>query len=296
MPKPKSKSRQIAEKTIYATFQILKEHGAMPGKEVLDNLRERLSFDEYEKHVFEKTGYVRWESVLHFYTINCMKAGLMAKENRLWNLTEEGEKAISLGPERLFDLARERYKEWSESEDHKKDKPEEEEPEEVILSQQSILDQFEEKAFDGIREFIMKKTPYEFQDLVSYLLVAMGYFISHVADKGPDGGIDIIAYTDPLGTKEPRLIVQVKHRPESKVPSDDIQKLVGTMKRNSDVGIFVTSGQFSSIAIREARTSHKHIELIDYARFIILWQEHYHKMNDEQRNALPLKAIHFLGE
>lgn len=86
------------------------------------------------------------------------------------------------------------------------------------------------------------------------------------------------------------------HPPAFDHSYDDIQKLVGTMKRSSDVGIFVTSGQLSSIAIREARTSHKHIDLIDYARFIILWQEHYHKMNDEQRNALPLKAIHFLGE
>ncbi len=296
MIKKKSKSRQIAEKTIFATFQVLKEFGALTGKEVIEQIRLRLQFDDYEKHVFEKTGYVRWESVLHFYTINCMKAGLMVKENKLWNLTEEGEAAIKLGPEKLFDLAQQRYKQWSASTDTGKAKTEEEESEEVLLSRQSILQQFEEKAFDGIREFIMGKSPYEFQDLVSYLLVAMGYFISHIAEKGPDGGIDIIAYTDPLGTKEPRLIVQVKHRPEAKVPSDDIQKLVGTMKRSSDVGIFVTSGQFSSVAIKEARTSHKHIELIDYARFIVLWQEHYHKMNDEQRNALPLKAIHFLGE
>jgi restriction system protein len=148
---------------------------------------------------------------------------------------------------------------------------------------------------EGIRQHILQKTPYEFQKMVSYLLEAMNYFIAHVAEKGPDGGIDIIAYSDPLGTKEPRLIVQVKHRPDDSVPAEDIQKLIGTMKRASDVGIFVTSGQFSKPAKNEARTSHKHIELIDFGRFIKLWQEHYLKMSDVQKNALPLRAIYFLG-
>ena len=296
MSKPKSASRLIAEKTIFAAFQILKEHGPLPAKEVIEKIRNKVSFNDYETHIYGKTGYTRWVSILHFYTIDCMKAGLMVKENGLWILTAEGEKSIALGPEKVFDLAKAKYREWSNNREAIKEETLEVEVElDSEQNQQAILNQFEEKAFEGIREFVLKKTPYEFQNLVSHLLSAMGYFISHVADKGPDGGIDIIAYNDPLGTKEPRLIVQVKHRPEQKVPSEDIQKLVGTMKRASDVGIFVTSGQFSSVAIKEARTSHKHIELIDFGRFIILWQEHYNKMNDEQRNSLPLKAIYFLG-
>lgn len=296
MAKSKSASRIIAEKTIFATFQILKKNGATPGKEVVEMIRKTVEFSEYETHIYEKTGYVRWESILHFYTIDCMKAGLLQKENGLWSLTIEGEKAISLGAEKLFDTAKAKYREWSNNREISNDDIVSKENDlDINQNQLAILSQFDEKANEGIREFILKKTPYEFQNLVSYLLSAMGYYISHIADKGPDGGIDIIAYTDPLGTKEPRLIVQVKHRPEQKVPSEDIQKLVGTMKRNSDVGIFVTSGQFSGPAIKEARTSHKHIELIDFGRFIKLWQENYSRLNDEQRNALPLKAIYFLG-
>ncbi|MBW4891568.1 restriction endonuclease [Mucilaginibacter sp. HMF5004] len=122
----------------------------------------------------------------------------------------------------------------------------------------------------------------------------MGYHISHTANKGKDGGIDIIAYNDPLGTKPPRMVVQVKHRPTSTVPSDDIQRLAGTMKRDSDVGIFVTSGDFSSPAKNEARTMGKHIELIDFERFIELWTEYYSRMDDKQKNLLPLRPIYFL--
>jgi restriction system protein len=296
MIKQKAGTRVIAEKTIYAVFLILRDAGPLPGKEVIDTIKKTVSFSEYENYIYAKTGYVRWQSVLHFYTIDCMKAGLLIKENGIWSLTQEGINAIELGPEKLFELSRAKYKEWSNNRENVKQDIIEKDPElHEGQNQLAILNQFEDKAAEGIRECILNKTPYEFQNLVSYLLSAMGYFISHIAEKGPDGGIDIIAYTDPLGTKEPRLIVQVKHRPEAKVPSEDIQKLVGTMKRSSDVGIFVTSGQFSTPATKEARSSHKHIELIDFGRFIKLWQEHYHKMNDEQRNGLPLKAIYFLG-
>ena len=91
----------------------------------------------------------------------------------------------------------------------------------------------------------------------------MGYHISEVAQKGPDGGVDIIAYTDPLGAQQPRILVQVKHKPETSIPPAEIQQLAGAMKRPSDVGIFATSGNFSSNAKKEARNSGQHIELIE---------------------------------
>ncbi|HJP64179.1 MAG TPA: restriction endonuclease [Mucilaginibacter sp.] len=122
----------------------------------------------------------------------------------------------------------------------------------------------------------------------------MGYYISHISPKGKDGGIDIIAYNDPLGTKPPRMIVQVKHRPNTPVPSEDIQKLAGTMKRETDVGIFVTSGVFSKPAKNEARNLNKHIELVDFNKFMELWAEYYSKIEDKYRNILPLRPVYFL--
>jgi restriction system protein len=296
----KSKSQQIAEKTIFATFKILKEAGGeMRGKDVVDKIRETVSFDEYESYRYEKTGYIRWESILHFYTIDCMKAGFLRKNKGTWILTEEGEKAIKLGQEKLMATATKLYREWDGK--RKKGAIEEGILEEDITevntsqAQKAILSQYEEEAYNGIRNFIVSKNPYEFQDLVAGLLISMGYYISDIAQRGPDGGIDIIAFTDPLGTKQPRIIVQVKHRPNDNVSSDEVQKLAGTLKRNTDVGIFVTSGTFSKPAIKEARESREHIELIDFNRLTSLWQEYYVKMNDEQKNQLPLHPIYFLG-
>lgn len=295
-----SKSTKIARKTVYETFKILKEAGGeMRGKEVIENISARVEFDDYEKHRFEKTGYIRWQSILHFYTIDCMKAGFMRKQKGIWYLTEEGEEAINLGPEKLLEVVTKKYREWHAREKLKEDKNavddndlEEEDPDQ---KQTALLEQYESQALEGIREFIISKNPYEFQDLAAILLKSMGYHISFVSPKGRDGGIDIIAYTDPLGVKPPRIIVQVKHRPNDKISSDDIQRLSGTMKRGSDVGIFITSGGFSTYAVAEARSTDKHIELIDFERFVTLWQQYYTNMSDEEKNQLPLHPIYFLG-
>ena len=294
----KSKSQKIAEKTIFAAFKILKDAGGeMRGKDVVDRIRETVSFDEYENHRYEKTGYIRWESIMHFYTIDCIKAGFLRKNKGNWILTEEGEKALKLGPEKLLSTASKLYREWDDK--RKKETVEEDidgfNEDDSSQVQKSIISQYEDEAFNGIRNFIINKNPYEFQDLVAALLRAMGYYISEIAQRGPDGGIDIIAYTDPLGTRQPRIIVQVKHRPNDSVSSDEVQKLAGTLKRNTDVGIFVTSGSFSKPAIKEARESREHIELIDFNRLTSLWQEYYPKMDDEQKNILPLHPIYFLG-
>ena len=294
----KSKSQQIAEKTIFAAFNILKEAGGeMRGKDVVNKIRETVQFDDYENHRYGKTGYVRWESIMHFYTIDCIKAGYLRKHKGTWFLTEEGEKAMKLGSEKLLTTATKLYREWDSNrkkEDLSNDIEDftEENNNQV---QKSLISQYEDEAFNGIRDFVIGKNPYEFQDFVAELLRAMGYFISEVAQRGPDGGIDIIAYTDPLGTRPPRIIVQVKHRPNDSISSDEVQKLAGTLKRNSDVGIFVTSGNFSKPAIKEARESREHIELIDFNRLISLWQEYYSRLNDEQKNLLPLHPIYFLG-
>lgn len=301
MPRAKSRSKVIAEKTIFTAFKILQENGGeLRGKDVVEKIRETLEFNEYEKHRYEKTGYIRWESILHFYTIDCMKAGYLRKSKGVWILTNEGEEAIKLGAEKLLSTATKIYREWDAKRKKEKSELETEDDIEEIKTdkgqaQQARIDQLEENAISGIRDFILRKNPYEFQDLVASLLNAMGYHISEIAKRGPDGGIDIIAYNDPLGTTQPRIIVQVKHKPTTNISSDEIQKLAGTLKRTSDVGIFVTSGDFSKPAEKEARNSREHIELIGFDRFVSLWTEYYYKLNDEQKNMLPLHPIYFLG-
>ena len=298
-----SPSKAVAAKTIYETFKILKaEGGDLPGKEVIDRIRQNVQFNDWEKEVYQKTGYVRWEAILHFYTVDCAKAGYLRKSKGVWYLTPEGEQAMKLGPVGLLEAASAAYKKW--------DAKRKAEVKDVIESSgdnvdvdvididkiQSIqIEKLEQEATSGIKDFINQKNPYEFQDLVAALLRAMNYYTSFIAQKGRDGGIDIIAYQDPLGIEKPRIKVQVKHYPENPISVDVIRSLKGLINHGEEVGLVVTSGRFTNEAERFAREANVHIKLINGEELISLWQEYYSKMPDEDKSLLPLQAIYFLG-
>lgn len=104
--------------------------------------------------------------------------------------------------------------------------------------------------------------PYDFQNLVAALLRAMDYHVLWVAPPGPDRGIDMIAYTDPLGTSRPRIKVQVKRQATSKIDAHGLRAFIGTLA-GEDVGIYVSAGGFTSEAERESRSEARHVTLID---------------------------------
>lgn len=291
-------SKQTAVKTIYEAFKILKQSGGqLQGRELIDRIRNTIKFSELEMERL-KSGYIRWESVFQFYSVDSVKAGFITKNKGIWYLTPQGEKAMELGPIKLVDEASRGYWQWrSENKETKSqngDKLVEIESNTLQLQKEVILPTIEEQANTGIKDYINSKSWVEFQDLVAALLRAMKYFTPFVAPKGRDGGVDIIAYTDPLGAGIPRLKVQVKHKPDSSVPADDIRSLTGILK-DGDVGLFVTSGRFTNDAERTARDSHKHIKLLDIDNFIELWQEFYPQLKDEEKNLLPLHKVYFLG-
>jgi restriction system protein len=121
----------------------------------------------------------------------------------------------------------------------------------------------------------------------------MGYYTPFVAPKGKDGGIDIVAYRDPLGTESPRIKVQVKHREKTPAAVTEVRQLMGLLQKSGDVGMVVSSGGFTADAKLTARDAHVHVELIDLERFIELWQQFYPRLTDEDKQLLPLRAILF---
>lgn len=274
---------------------VLKEHGgSLQSKEVLHLLRDRLKPNEYELERFEKSGYVRWESVLHFYSINLKKAGWLRKQKGYWTITPEGEEALKLPPLELFNKAKTAYVEWRKA--HPKEAEPEVAEEPVESTAYSItLEQAESNATAGIEEYVRNLNPYDFQDVVAALLRAMGFHIPFVAPKGKDGGVDIVAYKDPLGAEPPRIKVQVKHRREKCGPQT-VRELLGVIRKEGEVGLIVSSGGFTTDAIVEMQKSPVHIEAIDLSNLIALWQEHYIKLDEEDKKLLPLRWIAFLEE
>jgi restriction system protein len=288
-----SPSRQLAAKVIFAAFQILKEKGGeAPGREVVAEVGRRVQLDDWAKAIFEKTGYIRWQSLLHLFSIDCTKAGYLLKKKGIWYLTSEGETALTLGEVGLLNAAVAAYRRWKGEQRLADSKEDQDVSDQTEKSQEATIQDIEQIAIEGLKKEIGRKNAYEFQDLVAALLRGMGYYTPFTAPQGKDGGVDVIAYRDPLGTVSPRIKVQVKHR-ESAASVQEVRQLMGLLQKDGDVGIFVSSGGFTGDAKTTARGSHVHVELIDLDRFIVLWQEFFPKLTDEDKNRLPLIPIYF---
>lgn len=284
---------------LQTAFKIIDTNGgSYPIRDIMNELGNKLlpPLTDYEQERYPKTGYIRWQSILHFYSVDCTKANWLIKNKGVWTITAEGKKAINMHPEEFIKYAAGKYRQWKKANDLSKKETVLDDTEDKAIEDSVLLayEQSAETARNEIKEYIIKKEPYEFQDLCAALLRGMGYYTPFIASKGPDGGIDIIAYKDPLGAEGPRIKVQVKHRPQEKVSREVVASLAGII-RVGETGLIMSSGGFAKNAINEMRNANFHIESIDLDNFITLWDQYYDKLSEEDRVLLPLRRISFLA-
>lgn len=293
-----SPSSTTGMKTTFAALSILQENGGeMAAADVYERISKRVQFDSWALETYS-SGAIRWRSMLSFYSIDLVKAGFLLKRKGVWVLTPEGEKALARGEQAFFKSATEGYRTWkaAKSSDPTEVAQEVEGEGEIgSRADEMRLDEIEALALDGLKSHIEALGPYEFQDLAAALLRGMGYYTPFIAPRGKDGGMDIVAYRDPLGTLAPRIKIQIKHRLNTTASVPELRQLMGILQKDGDVGIFIFSGGFTSDAKSAARGANVHVELIDLERLISLWREFYHKLTDEDKNRLPLLPIYFVA-
>ena len=147
------------------------------------------------------------------------------------------------------------------------------------------------------RDFVIealhtKLDPYRFEMFTAGLLQAMGYR-AEVTQASGDGGVDVLAFRDPLGLEPPIIKVQCK-RTLSSIGGPDVQKLMGTLAPGgTEVGLFVTLGTFTNDAVHLARTRHD-LRLVNGRQLVDLVFDHYEQLDLEWRRLLPLKRIYVL--
>ncbi len=285
-----SRTAQCGMKVMFAAMQILqKEGGSCRLSDLRSHLSECCDFSSWEKETVN--GSVRWHNFLSWYSSCYVAAGFIRKQRGTWYLTDEGVACLSSSESAAFDLANVAYKESSGEASAA--------PSGDLLpaSPASLtLGEMKERADEGLQAAIASRSPYEFQDMVAALLHAMGYFTPFVAPKGKDGGVDVMAFHDPLGASVPRVKVQVKHTPSSSVSVEVVRQLVGLLNRDGDAGLVVTSGLFTSEAHRVARESHRSVRLIDGDEFVDLWIRYYFKMSEEDKELLRITPVYFVSE
>ncbi|RZT23601.1 restriction endonuclease [Fictibacillus sp. BK138] len=150
-----------------------------------------------------------------------------------------------------------------------------------------IIEDLVSKALVMIEDKVDNLDPWQMQELVGGLLQSMEYNV-RISPKGPDGGVDILAYKDAFGFEKPIIKVQVKHR-KSSASAPEIQQLLGANPIDAN-SLFVSTGGFTSHA--EAVAKHNSVRLVDLqelVRFIVQW---YEKMPNDKRSLLPLQKMY----
>ena len=287
-------TRRRSGELIRGVFQILlNEPEGLPAREVLKRLERLLPPTEFEASTYPNRPNVRrYEKIVRFQTISAVKAGWLVKNKGLWSLTDAGRTAFEQlqDPQEFYREAVRLYRRWAADQTEVEPDAETDQPGESAAT----LEEAEEAAWAEIENFLQEMNPYDFQELCAGLLRGMGYYVEWVSPPGPDKGIDIMAHSDPLGVRGPRIKAQVK-RQSGRVSVDGVRAFMALLA-DSDVGIYVCTGGFTRDAQEEARRQErKRIMLLDLKRLFDLWTEHYEQIPEAQRRLLPLRPVYYLA-
>jgi restriction system protein len=149
----------------------------------------------------------------------------------------------------------------------------------------------EQVARDQMLEYIQRKfAGHKLATLVDAVLRAEGY-LTRVSPPGPDGGVDILAGTGPMGFGSPRLCVQVKSS-TAPVGVDVLRGLQGILQNfHAEQGLLISWGGFKSAVINEARQSFFTIRLWDSGELLAAILKNNEKFSDDLQAELPLKRV-----
>ena len=148
-----------------------------------------------------------------------------------------------------------------------------------------------EKAAEFIEDLLAALGPYEMQDFVAGLLRAMGYK-PRVSAQGSDRGVDIFASPDGIGLQEPRIFVEVKHRRNTQMGSQQIRAFLGGRKAG-DRCLYVSTGGFTKDARYEAERSNVPLTLLALPDLRALLVEHYEALDAETKRLVPLTKLYW---
>ena len=133
----------------------------------------------------------------------------------------------------------------------------------------------------------------QFEQFVAAVLRALG-FRTKLTQRGADGGYDVVAHPDALGFEEPRIKVEVKHR-KAAMGAPEIRSFRSTIGP-SEKGLYISTGGFTTEALREPEKAGPPLVLIHRDQFIELLTEHYEAMEPEFQAMLPMKRVYIPTE
>ena len=82
-------------KTILLELDHLGGHARL--KELFPRAEANLKLNDYEREPYAKSGFIRWQAIVHFNSIPFVKAGYIQKSGGKWHLTDLGKAVIKIG-------------------------------------------------------------------------------------------------------------------------------------------------------------------------------------------------------
>ena len=303
---PNTSRRRIGDLQRAVCAELATAPEGLRAAEVIARVERRVPPTAYEQGEYASGGR-RYATMVRFATIGPVKAGWLVKDGGRWILTDTGRDALAAhpDPQDFFRRSDALYRIWrrqtavDDATDPDNDPAADASAAPLpapggAVAATITFEQAQDQAWGEIERHLGAMPPFDFQELVAELLRGMGYHIGWIAPPGKDGGVDIIAFTDPLGTQPPRIKVQVK-RQQSRVDVQGLRSFLAVLAAD-DVGIFVNAGGFTKDAQDEARTQqNRRVTLIDLERLVDLWTAHYPRLDEGARRRLPLQPIYFLA-
>ncbi len=264
-------------------FEILwNKPDGLGAREVLKQLPEIIPLTEHELSPSPSTNAPRYERIVRLATIPLARAGWLIKNDKgRWFITEEGRQAT-----KRYANVQDFYKEVLRLYDERR---------QIVPESLMTLEVAQEMAWEQVRKYLLQMKPQELQTLFEDLLTAMGYFIAWSGPSERTRGIaDLVVQLDPLGIKNKRVYVQIKHKGQA-VTAEGLKSFSSVLGEDEYGIIFSTSG-FTNEAAQELNSNaSQKVNALDLVDFFDLWRKYYAELNQEARALLPLRAIHFLS-
>lgn len=261
-------------------FSVLQEHPeGLRGDEAMTRLRETVRLRPNETQRYDSTGVPRFAARLSYASSTCVAAGWLIKRRGRWTVTPTGRAAWEelRVPTQFFSRARQiqlANKARERLSQNTASPPSTDIPAAAApVASERAIDAARSTAWTEIERHVALMDAYGFQHLVADLLRAMDWHVPWEAPPGPDGGVDITAFRDPLGAIGGRLKVQVKSG-TTRIRSDALRAFAATVNEE-EAGLMVASGGFTDEADTFARLqARRRLTLVDLPRLVELWARH----------------------
>ncbi len=268
------KKKKVAVAPFFRFFgplmQVLRKLGGSgTRKEVFSEIISLLKISEKEQEETLKNGASKIENLIHWAEIYLVKDGLIdSSERGILTLTDKGHGKKYTDEEYLEIYKRIKSGFTQLGVEAKRKKA-------LNLTETEVLDEvLESKNFKKELLSLLKSLPPSgFERLCQRLLREAGFEKVVVTGKSGDGRIDGHGILEINPLMSFKVIFQCK-RFEGSVSSGQIRDFRGAMAGRADKGIFITTGRFTSEAVKEAlRDGVSPIELVDSDKIAELFEK-----------------------